>query len=580
MTPIEHQNQDNKNPDYKKEERRNLIFGSKGDSAEVFSGRAKKISQAVKDLDRKFEEEETAKKAKGLGLDYFNLFAYPVNQEALIIIAEAEAEAAETIPFFHDRRMIKLGTVNPQNPKLDGLVELLKKKNYDVEVSLVSKSGYEKVLSLYKTLKTPRYRQEEVVITKQSPKAVERLKSLEEQGAEILKISATDLISELLTGAVGMRASDIHIQPEKDHITVRYRIDGVLQDIANFHMAAQKPLTSRIKILAKLKLNITTVPQDGSFVVNTAGKPYEIRVSLLPSAYGEAIVMRLLAEQSAVDIKELGFRGVAYEKVVKDIEKPHGMILTTGPTGSGKTTTLYSFLKQANQPGVKIITLENPVEYRLEGIEQIQIDDQKGLTFASALRSVLRQDPDVVMVGEIRDFETAEAASQAALTGHMVYSTLHTNDAAGAIPRLLNLGVKPVILAPAITTVIAQRLVRRLCQECKTTDKLDEQLLAQVKGVLAAIPASSKIEVPKELKFYRSPGCAACNNIGYKGRIGVFEVFSVDDEMQQLIYNQASTVDIKNLAVKNGMLTMLQDGLVKALEGITDVAEVFRVAEE
>jgi len=300
----------------------------------------------------------------------------------------------------------------------------------------------------------------------------------------------------------------------------------------------------------------------------------------LPSTYGEALVLRLLGEQVVLDIKTLGLRDLAYERVVHEIEKPHGLILTTGPTGSGKTTSLYAFLKKANKPGIKVVTLENPVEYRLPGIEQVQINESRELTFASALHSVLRQDPDVIMVGEIRDLDTAETAAQAALTGHMVYSTLHTNDAAGAIPRFLNLGVKPITLAPALSVVIAQRLLRKICQDCKTEEKLDEKLLSRVKNVLSAIPPSAKVSVPKVMGFFHSMGCAECNYLGYKGRIGVFEVFVVDDEMQKLIYSEASTVDIKAAAIKSGMVTMLQDGLLKALEGVTDVAEVFRVAEE
>jgi len=388
------------------------------------------------------------------------------------------------------------------------------------------------------------------------------------------------LISILLTAAVEMRASDIHLQPEKDFLSVRFRIDGVLQEAARLHVKAYRPLVSRIKILSKLKLNITKVPQDGSMVITAGGQSFEIRVSVLPSAYGESIVLRLLGQQVALDIEQLGLRGLAFERVRNEIKKPNGLILTTGPTGSGKTTTLYSFLKQANKPGVKIITLENPVEYRLAGIEQIQIDEKSGLSFANALKATLRQDPDVLMVGEIRDLDTAEAAAQAALTGHMVFSTLHTNDAAGAIPRLLNLGVRPVTLAPALSVVIAQRLVRRICQECKVEEELDEKLLSRVKSILAAIPKSSRQEVPKKLKFFHSPGCAACNQLGYKGRIGVFEVFVVDDEIQKLIFKEASTVEIKEAAVKQGMVSMIQDGILKALEGITDVAEVFRVTEE
>ena len=329
-----------------------------------------------------------------------------------------------------------------------------------------------------------------------------------------------------------------------------------------------------------MKINVTNLPQDGSFVISAENHNYEIRVSTLPATYGESVVMRLLGDQVALDINDIGMRALAYERVLAEIKKPNGLILTTGPTGSGKTTTLYSFLKTVNKPGVKIITLENPVEYRLEGVEQVQINVNTGLTFANALKSTLRQDPDVLMVGEIRDSDTAEAAAQAALTGHLVFSTLHTNDSSGAIPRLLNLGIQPVVLASALTTVIAQRLIRKICGDCKEEQKLDGALLARVKAIIDSIPKNSKVEIPKELKFYQSKGCHACNNLGYKGRLGVFEVFTMTDDMQNLVFQNASNVEIKQTAIKGGMITMIQDGILKALEGITDVAEVFRVTEE
>lgn len=562
-----------------KENRREFIFGRK-DSSPPSLRRAEKVSRALKDLDRKFEEDQTAAAARSLGMPYFNLSTFPASQTALTTVSEKQAREAGAVPFFRDRQHLKVGVLDPANPKLNELIDFLHKKNYEVDLFLVSKSGFEAVMENYKNIKPPRQTQDKVQILQGTSKAIGQLKELQELGAGILKVSATDLISILLTAAVEMRASDIHLQPEKDFLSVRFRIDGVLQEAARLHVKAYRPLVSRIKILSKLKLNITKVPQDGSMVITAGGQSFEIRVSVLPSAYGESIVLRLLGQQVALDIEQLGLRGLAFERVRNEIKKPNGLILTTGPTGSGKTTTLYSFLKQANKPGVKIITLENPVEYRLAGIEQIQIDEKSGLSFANALKATLRQDPDVLMVGEIRDLDTAEAAAQAALTGHMVFSTLHTNDAAGAIPRLLNLGVRPVTLAPALSVVIAQRLVRRICQECKVEEELDEKLLSRVKSILAAIPKSSRQEVPKKLKFFHSPGCAACNQLGYKGRIGVFEVFVVDDEIQKLIFKEASTVEIKEAAVKQGMVSMIQDGILKALEGITDVAEVFRVTEE
>ncbi|MBI4053714.1 MAG: type II/IV secretion system protein [Candidatus Doudnabacteria bacterium] len=549
-------------------------------SSELTGGKTGKVTQAVADLDRRFEEREVAAYAKKLGLPYFNLYAFPVDQAALGVLTFEQAAKAEVVPFYRDKNNLKLGMVNHNNPNLNEVLSYLEKGHYTVDVYLVSHSGYANALKGYESIKIKTDSAEKLVVSDNVPAAVVDLKTLAASGPDILQVSATEFLSKLLTAAVSLEASDIHAQPEKEQFSIRFRIDGVLQEIARFHITGYHGFISRIKILAKMKLNVTKVPQDGSFVINASGHQFEIRVSVLPATYGEAVVLRLLGEQVALEIKSLGLRDLAYQRVADVIARPHGLILTTGPTGSGKTTSLYAFLKEENQPGVKIITLENPVEYRLSGVEQIQIDESLGLTFANALKSTLRQDPDVIMVGEIRDFDTAETAAQAALTGHMVYSTLHTNDAAGAIPRLLNLGVRPVILAPALSAVIAQRLVRKICQNCKTEEKLSPSMYARVRAILNSISPAAGVTVPKDLKFFHSPGCAVCHYIGYKGRIGVFEVFLVDDAMQKLIFAESSTVEIKAQAARSGMISMIQDGLLKALEGTTDVAEVLRVTEE
>jgi len=543
-------------------------------------GRTARVAQAVSELDRKFEERQVSSEAKRLGLPYFNLYAFPVDPEALSILRAEQAADAQVVPFYREAQLIKLGMVDHTNPHLNEVLTDLENRRFTVDVYLVSKSGYEHAAAGYKNIKVKDAIGDQLRVADDSPAALRELKDIAASGRDIAQVSATDFMGKLLSAALSLRASDIHVQPEKEYFLVRFRIDGVLQDIARFHVAGFHSFISRVKILSKLKLNITKTPQDGSFVIKTTEHQFEIRVSLLPSAYGEAVVLRLLGEQVVLDLPSLGLRDLAYKRVAAEIEKPHGLILTTGPTGSGKTTSLYAFLKKANKPGVKIITLENPIEYRMEGVEQIQIDDATGLTFAAGLRSILRQDPDVIMVGEIRDSDTAETAAQAALTGHMVYSTLHTNDAAGAIPRLLNLGVRPVILAPALTVVIAQRLVRQICRECKVAEILPLEIEARTKSILESIPPAAGEKLPKTLEFFHSTGCSACNYIGYKGRLGIYEVFVVDDDMQKLIFAEASTTEIKQQAVKSGMLTMMQDGLLKALEGITDVAEVFRVAEE
>jgi type II secretory ATPase GspE/PulE/Tfp pilus assembly ATPase PilB-like protein len=339
-------------------------------------------------------------------------------------------------------------------------------------------------------------------------------------------------------------------------------------------------LISRIKILSKLKLNIVSTPQDGSFEIQYNKLPVDVRVSVLPTAFGESIVLRLLRQdKGALRFEDLGIVGLAMANLEKQLQKPNGMILTTGPTGSGKTTTVYALLNKLNEPGVKIITLEDPVEFRVAGLTQTPIDANAGMTFASGLRAVLRQDPDIVMVGEMRDLETAEIAAQAALTGHIVLSTLHTNDAASALPRLLDLGVKPFILAPAINAIVAQRLVRKICQSCRQGYSPDKKLLSRVEMILKSIPQSAQVKLPKALKFYHSPGCSRCSGLGYKGRIGVYEIFTMNEKIEKLIQSAASTSEIRNQAIQDGMITMAQDGLLKALAGVTDVEEVFRVTE-
>jgi len=352
-----------------------------------------------------------------------------------------------------------------------------------------------------------------------------------------------------------------------------------LHDAVVLKKSWQKVLTSRLKLMARLKLNVENEAQDGRITILNNKQELDVRVSVLPSSFGEAVVLRLLGIGAVdVSISELGLTGKALEVIQTQLHKANGMIITTGPTGSGKTTTLYSFLRELNQPGVKIITLEDPVEYKVEGIQQTPVDHHVDFSFVKALRAVLRQDPDVVMVGEIRDPETAETALQAALTGHIVLSTLHTNDAAGAVPRLITMGVKPFVIAPALNAIIAQRLVRRLCTSCMEKTELDAPTLEKVNGLLSEIPKNSEVEVPKDLVFYTSKGCAQCGGLGYKGRMGIYEIIEVTDKMKELILTEPSGLAVKKLATEQGSLTMIQDGLIKATQKITDVHEVFRVA--
>lgn len=531
------------------------------------------------DINRKMEEDETAAHAASLGLQYINLSNFPTDLNAMAIFTKEEAEDGQSIVFFKDGNDIKIGTVNPQNEILKSLAARLKREHsLNSSLYYISKSSLKQWLKLYDKIAKPKEQESDTLEVRSEENYSQALKSLEDESKQY---TASNILSIILGAASKYKASDIHIEPEDHMVKVRFRLDGVLADILHLPKIYQKAVISRIKILSKLKLNVEDVPQDGRFSYDLKGTPSDVRVSVLPSAYGEGVVMRLLATQAvALKLNDLGFVGRSYEIIKNQLHKPNGMIITTGPTGSGKTTTLYAFLNQLNQAGVKIITLEDPVEYKLEGINQTPINSANGLTFVSGLRSILRQDPDVIMVGEIRDQETAEVALQASLTGHVVLSTLHTNDAAGAIPRLINMGVKPFVIAPGLNAIIAQRLVRRLCPNCKQQIQPDPFILSKVKEMLSAIPKAANVQLPEKLVFFHAIGCDKCGHTGFKGRIGIYEVIERNDKLENLIMSSAGVSEIKKAAIEDGMITMAQDGLLKVLQGITEIEEVFRVTGE
>ncbi|OGH92448.1 MAG: hypothetical protein A2479_00585 [Candidatus Magasanikbacteria bacterium RIFOXYC2_FULL_39_8] len=401
----------------------------------------------------------------------------------------------------------------------------------------------------------------------------------------LIDANTSDLITVLLGASLKVDSSDIHVEAEETRIVVRFRLDGILHDVAELPKELFQKLLSRIKLVASLKINITDKPQDGRFTIKFPTGDVDVRVSTIPTVFGESIVLRLLKQdQEGITLEKLGMSSRDYEVLKQEITRPNGMIITTGPTGSGKTTTLYAILKILNQPGVKIITLEDPVEYRMEGVNQSQIDHSKNYTFAKGLRSILRQDPDIVMVGEIRDLETAEIAIQAALTGHLMLSTIHTNSGAGAVPRFLSMGAKPFLLAPALNCVMGQRLVRRVCQACSQQVEATQLPIAvqeRLKIQLEMMPEKQKQElVNKQLTFRTAKGCEACNNIGYKGRVGIYEIFQVQEKIeQQILSGDISEHVIEDVARAQGMTTMLQDGILKALDGVTTLDEVFRVID-
>lgn len=413
-------------------------------------------------------------------------------------------------------------------------------------------------------------------------KKVECLSDFKKEIANFLSNPITELSEIILAGAIKMDASDIHIEPQKAQVKMRVRIDGVLQDAAIFDIKTYDSLLSRIKLISGLKLNVSNRPQDGRFSILSGDEmPIEIRISTLPSEFGESIVFRLLNPKSLVSMDGLGLRKDLLDIFNKEIKKPNGMIIVTGPTGSGKTTTLYAFLKKIQNQEIKIITIEDPIEYRLEGISQTQTNPVQGYDFANGLRAIVRQDPDVILVGEIRDLETASISIQAALTGHLVLTTLHTNDAAGTVARLQSLGEKPVNIAPAINIAVAQRLIRKICQKCAKFEQTSSESLNKLKRELKDIPKKIKIpKIDKKLKIPKIAGCKNCNFTGYRGRTGIFEAFLKDDDMEKFILDSPSIAELKEKAIKKGMLTMYQDGLIKALEGLTTIEEVERVAGE
>jgi type IV pilus assembly protein PilB len=392
----------------------------------------------------------------------------------------------------------------------------------------------------------------------------------------------TQLLDLIMYGAIALDASDVHLEPQEKEARLRIRLDGILQDVVFFDHTTYNHILSRLKLLSKLKLNITDKPQDGRFSIAVAESIIEIRTSSLPAEYGESVVMRILNPKSLISLDDLGLREDLYKIFQKEIDKPNGMIIVTGPTGSGKTTTLYAFLKKIQDPEIKIITIEDPIEYHLNGISQTQVAPEKGYDFSDGLRSIVRQDPDVILVGEIRDLETSKIALQAALTGHLVLSTLHTNDAAGTIPRLVDLGVESSSIASGLKMAVAQRLVRKVCKKCSTMESPSASELSDIKKGLKNLPKEVKIANLDAIKIARPKegGCQACNFTGYKGRQGLFEAFLVDAEMEKFILSNPPVSEIRELAIKKGMVTMYQSGLIDIAEGKTTFEEVARVVEK
>lgn len=521
------------------------------------------------------EEKIAEAKAKLLDIPFIDLATTSFSPEALGLIPRAVAERFSLIPFAYDDKNQTLSVAMSNPVDLEAVTFVREKTNLTIKTFASSKKSVDNAIN-------QQYRQELVGEVGEAIKETEdrgKIKTVDtNQIAQIIKEAPiAKIVSTILEYAVTSRASDVHIEPQEDRVRVRYRIDGILYDRLSLPKSVQEAVISRIKILSEMKIDEHRTPQDGRFNFKVDDKEVDLRISVLPTSFGEKIVMRLLRKSGGVpSLEELGLNGSSLRNLETAMLRPHGIIIVVGPTGSGKTTTLYSVLNKLNTTRVNISTLEDPIEYQMPGINQVQVNPAVGLTFAEGLRSFLRQDPNIILVGEIRDKETTELAIQAALTGHLVFSTLHTSNSAGALPRLLDLGAETFLLASTMNAILGQRIVRQICKSCKIDYVPPKQIVDEMKVVLGKYFPETK----NEIKFYKGKGCDQCGGSGYVGRIGIFETLSVSEKIQSLVLQHSDSNTIEKQAISEGMITMKQDGYLKVLAGITTVEEVLRVAQE
>lgn len=532
----------------------------------------KAIEQIIRDHNFTSEKKLTEAKAKVINIAFVDLTATGVSPEALSILPEAAAQRYQALPLNFDKaeNILSVAMVNPLD--FEALEFLERKSGCKIKPLLAVPKEIEKMIK-------ERYAKslagEVGEVLKETTASIKTI-DISKIGKVIREAPIAKIVSTILEFAVKSRASDIHIEPQENKTQVRYRIDGILYAKLVLPRKVHDALISRIKILSEMKIDVKRKPQDGRFNFRIGEEEVDLRVSSLPSTYGEKIVMRLLRKTTNVpSLADLGLRGRALKILEEMTLVPQGVIIVCGPTGSGKTTTLYSVLHKINTPRVNIITIEDPVEYEINGVTQVQVNRAAGLTFASALRSFFRQDPDIIMVGEIRDQETTELTIRAALTGHLVFSTLHTNNAAGALPRLMDMGAEPFLLASSMLCVVGQRVARRICEKCKEEYQPPPEVISDMKAVLGSLfPKKSQIVL------YRGKKCDACNQSGYSGRTGIYEVLPFNEKIAKLILERASASKIEAQAKEEGMISMKQDGYLKVLEGISSIEEILRVAEE
>lgn len=518
-------------------------------------------------------------------LPYVDLSRVVINVSAVRLISEEAARKAKIVVYSIDKHHVEVAVQTPNDPQVSVVLEDLVRQGYTPTMHIASEFGIAHAWEAYKEVSYAKASTAGVMSV--SDDTMQRYVSIIKTIADVKEVvegaiksgdlhSLSTVVEIILGGAVATGVSDVHLEPEKELVRVRYRLDGILQDVVEITPLNYKKVLARIKLLAGVKLNLTHEAQDGRFTIKISGIDVEVRTSILPAAYAESVVMRILNPKSiSVPLEELGMDEYFYNIMVDQIAKPNGLILTTGPTGSGKTTTLYACLKKLRNPQIKIITIEDPIEYHLDGISQTQIDHDKGYDFSHGLRAAVRQDPDVIMVGEIRDEETASVAIDSALTGHLVFSTLHTNNAAGAIPRLIDIGVNPKIISSALNIAIGQRLVRRLCAHCNEEYIPDGKEKTALEREFPEIKKyRPELTLPEKLR--RPVGCEKCSFTGYKGRVSIYEGILMDRNIEAILRENPSEREIKEAAKSQGILDMRQDGIVKCIKGMTSMDEVGR----
>ncbi len=539
-----------------------------------------KLTEQLAKINKLAKEKAIQEKANSMGMNYIDIAVTPINPDLLKILTPEVAKTNLILPFYRLGKKLRVTVAHPTHPGTREVINQLKQQGYLINVNLSSDDGILQALKLYETDQYIVKKEIDTHVNEAKIKAFEKeLEELSNLGNKLSNVNSEEAVYLINVGALKSGSSDIHIETEEHFVRVRFRIDGLLHEVFRINKDTWVNIGNQLKYQAKMKLNVNDIPQDGRFSFMVNNRKIDVRASVLPTEFGESFVMRLLdSSKHLVTFEELGYSGMYLDKIEKLSKLTHGMILMTGPTGSGKTTSLYTLLSKFNKPTSKIITLEDPIEYHLEGISQSPINERGGYNFASGLRSILRQDPDVVMIGEIRDLETAETSAQAALTGHVLLSTLHTNSAIETIPRLINIGLAQFMIAPSLHTIIAQRLARKICDNCKEEFPIAKAELEEITRVvdrIKQIRPNENIVIPTTLP--KAKGCEICSNTGYKGRVALIEMLEIDFEIRDLILNKASTSKMIEAARRDGMITMREDGILKVIQGITNLEEVSRV---